>query len=126
MNQRPTLEELMDLIVEHAESQEHFHQLDNPTYVKRGLNPHCGDEIELQLIVEERIVTEASYRGTGCLMSRGAASLLCERIIGQSIDEIKNHETSVLVGFDSSGFSIHRQFCARLAASILKEAVSQS
>lgn len=49
-------------------------------------NPSCGDEITLQLKVnDEGIVEDVSFQGTGCSISMASASMMTEAVKGQPI-----------------------------------------
>ena len=53
-------------------------------------NPLCGDQIKIDLRVDESgKITEAAFDGHGCAISQASADLLLESIIGKSIEEIK-------------------------------------
>ena len=39
-------------ILEYSRRKELNHEMDNPTYVERGHNPNCGDDLTLELKVE--------------------------------------------------------------------------
>ena len=61
-----------------------------------GLNPFCGDEIELQLIIsEDRIVEKISVTGRGCAISQSSGSLMSDSVYGKSIEEVKNINLNV-------------------------------
>ncbi|WAH35819.1 Fe-S cluster assembly sulfur transfer protein SufU [Alicyclobacillus dauci] len=45
-------------------------------------NPSCGDEISLQLIVEEGIVKDVRFKGSGCSISMASASMMTEAVKG--------------------------------------------
>lgn len=52
-------------------------------------NPSCGDEITLQLKVNELgIVEDVSFQGTGCSISMASASMMTEAVKGQPIGKV--------------------------------------
>ena len=55
--------------------------------VLEGVNPSCGDDIILQLKVEDGKITDGAYIGDGCAISQASADIMLELIIGKSKDE---------------------------------------
>jgi len=52
-------------------------------------NPTCGDDLTIQIKVEDNKITEVYHDGTGCSISMSAASVMSETIIGLSVEEAK-------------------------------------
>ncbi|MCY0875847.1 MAG: SUF system NifU family Fe-S cluster assembly protein [Firmicutes bacterium] len=52
-------------------------------------NPTCGDEITLQLLVEDDRVKDVRFEGTGCSISMASASMMSEAVKGKSVAEAK-------------------------------------
>ena len=55
---------------------------------EEGLNPSCGDELELFLIVQEGIITDIKFTGEGCAISQSSASMMTEAVKGRSKEEV--------------------------------------
>jgi nitrogen fixation NifU-like protein len=51
-------------------------------------NPSCGDEISLRLKVEDGIVTDVRFQGSGCSISMASASMMTEAVKGQPVDKV--------------------------------------
>lgn len=50
-------------------------------------NPTCGDEITLQLQIEDGIVKDVRFKGVGCSISMASASMMTEAIKGKTVEE---------------------------------------
>lgn len=50
-------------------------------------NPSCGDEITLQLMVEDGTVKDVRFRGAGCSISMASASMMTEAVKGRPLSE---------------------------------------
>ncbi|MDP9727576.1 Fe-S cluster assembly sulfur transfer protein SufU [Alicyclobacillus tolerans] len=50
-------------------------------------NPSCGDEIRLQLLLQDGKVEDVRFEGSGCSISMASASMMTEAIKGQSVDK---------------------------------------
>lgn len=84
----PELRELyQDVILEHGHHPRNFGPLANYTHRLEGYNPLCGDRLMLYLKLEEGAITGVSFDGVGCAISVASASLMSERLIGQSVEE---------------------------------------
>ena len=51
------------------------------------MNPSCGDEIDLNLVIRNGVVTSITWDGVGCSISQASVSILTELLIGKSITE---------------------------------------
>jgi nitrogen fixation NifU-like protein len=79
-----------DLIVEYSRSLAYRRPLAHANYKKRGVNPSCGDDIELELKVEEGIIQEVGILGNGCAISQASAGMMAELIEGKTVEEAKD------------------------------------
>lgn len=91
-----------------------------PDAVAWERNPLCGDEVRLGIYLDGDIVRELRFDGRGCVVSQGAAAMLCERVSGMRIDEVVGATVESLLGFDPAVLTMNRQRCARLAYEILQ------
>ena len=67
--------------------------LDQPAFkgevlAAREYNPLCGDEVTIQVLVEEGRLAEVRFEGRGCALCMGAASILTEAVRGRSLEEL--------------------------------------
>ena len=54
-------------------------ELDDPTYIERGHNPNCGDDLTLEVrLSEDKIVEDASFLGNGCAISTASTAMLID------------------------------------------------
>lgn len=76
-----------EIVNEHNLHPAHKHELENPTMVLQGVNPSCGDDIYLQLKVEDGVITDAAFNGSGCAISQASTDMMIDLIIGQTEEE---------------------------------------
>jgi nitrogen fixation NifU-like protein len=76
-----------ELILQHNKSKHNKRELEAPDFVERGHNPNCGDDLTLQVKVENGIIVDAAYIGTGCAISQASMSIMIDMVKGNSIDE---------------------------------------
>lgn len=73
-------------ILEYNRNPRNFYKMENPTYSAHGLNPLCGDDYWVYLRVDEDgVISEASFDGHGCAVSKASASLMTQALIGEEI-----------------------------------------
>lgn len=83
------LEELYrEVILDHYRNPRNQGHLEAPDATAQGVNPLCGDEISIELTIEDDIVTGVAVSGQGCSISQSSASMMTEAIKGKSIEEI--------------------------------------
>lgn len=55
---------------------------------KRGLNPSCGDDVTIYILVENEQVIDVKWNGSGCSICCASASIMTSEFIGLTISEI--------------------------------------
>jgi nitrogen fixation NifU-like protein len=76
-----------EILLEHNRRPRNFRTLEDATHHADGFNPLCGDEISLQLRLDEEIVGDVGFQGHGCAISRASASLLTQAVKGASASD---------------------------------------
>ena len=77
-----------EILNEHNVNPNHKKVLENPTLTLQGVNPSCGDNIFLQLLVDENgIITDGSFNGSGCAISQASVDMMLDNIIGKPREE---------------------------------------
>ncbi|MBE5825317.1 MAG: SUF system NifU family Fe-S cluster assembly protein [Butyrivibrio sp.] len=76
-----------EIVNEHNLHPVHKKAIENPDLVMRGVNPSCGDDITLSLKIENGVITDAGYEGSGCAISQASVDMMADQVIGKSKDE---------------------------------------
>lgn len=83
------LEELYrEVILDHYRNPRNKGHLDHPEATAQGVNPLCGDEINIEISFDGDMVSEVAVSGQGCSISQSSASMMTEAIKGKTRDEI--------------------------------------
>lgn len=78
-----------DAILDHRRNPRNHEPLSAPDIVGDAINPFCGDEIHLQIRLNERAcVVGVGLQGEGCSINLAAGSMLSEAIRGKALEEI--------------------------------------
>ncbi len=78
-----------DLIMEHSMNSYNKRNIENPTCCEMGHNPNCGDEIEIQLKLNENIIEDMAFTGHGCAISQASTSIMIDTLKGKTIEEAR-------------------------------------
>jgi nitrogen fixation NifU-like protein len=73
-----------DVILEHNRNPRNWGELPPPNDRADGRNPMCGDEVTVWLKLEDDRVTDISFVGTGCAISKASASMMTQAIKGKT------------------------------------------
>ena len=85
------LDELyQELILDHNKNPRNFKALDSANRMAEGHNPLCGDKFTIYIKLEDGVVVDIGFQGSGCAISKASASLLTERIKGKNKTEAMN------------------------------------
>ena len=78
-----------ELIMEHSMNSYNKQELENAHYSEIGHNPNCGDEITLQLKLNDDIIEDMAFSGHGCAISQASTSIMIDTLKGKTIKEAK-------------------------------------
>lgn len=78
-----------EVVLDHSAHPRNFGSIQGPHRSERGLNPLCGDKLQLDVQVEDGRVKDIRFVGDGCAISRASASLMTEAVKGKSVDEAR-------------------------------------
>ena len=79
-----------EVILDHSRKPRHYGCPLEHTHCAEGKNPLCGDEYQIYLTIDENgMVTDGSFEGAGCAISKASASMMIEGLIGKKHDEVK-------------------------------------
>jgi nitrogen fixation NifU-like protein len=86
-------EDLNDLyqqvILDHCKQPRNFHEMPTATCSAQGRNPICGDQLKLFLTLDGEKISDASFTGSGCCISKASASLLTEFAKGKTKADVE-------------------------------------
>jgi nitrogen fixation NifU-like protein len=113
-----------ELIIDRYKNPHKKGTLDPHDYSYEDDNPLCGDELRIDVRVDDNdVVTEALFEGQGCAISMASADLLVENIIGKPLSEIKNLSKEDILELLGIELGPVRLKCALLSLKVLKAGV---
>jgi nitrogen fixation NifU-like protein len=78
-----------NVILEHNRSPRNFRVMDDANRQAEGHNPLCGDRLTLWLKLEDGVIRDVAFQGSGCAISRASASLMTSAVKGRSAAEVE-------------------------------------
>lgn len=76
-----------EAVLEHNRNPRHHHELAGATHSARGFNAICGDDIRVELVIEDAVIVEAAFTGEASAITTASASMMTERVRGLSIEQ---------------------------------------
>lgn len=72
------------VILEHNKSPRNYKKLENANHTAEGYNPLCGDHINLYLHMDGDVISNISFQGSGCAISKASASMMTASLKGKT------------------------------------------
>ena len=114
-------EEIMD----HYQNPRNFGHMTGADISYHDYNPVCGDDVTVQLKMENSTVKEAMFIGKGCAISQAAASMLTEEIAGKSVRDIVSMKSDDMLRLLNINPGPVRIKCALLALRAVQKGIVQ-
>ncbi len=111
-----------DYILDHYRSPRNFGNLENADVEAEDINPLCGDQIKMELKVDDGVVRDVRFSGKGCAISQASASMLTEQIKGMKLADVAKLSKEAVLENVGIGISPTRMKCAMLGLRVLKSA----
>jgi nitrogen fixation protein NifU and related proteins len=109
-----------DNIIDHYQNPRNYGTLEHPDISCEDSNPVCGDELRMDLQIQDGRVVDARFSGHGCSISQASASMLTEEIIGKSLEDVKQIDKQYLLDLLGIPLGPVRLKCALLSLKVLK------
>jgi nitrogen fixation NifU-like protein len=114
-----------DYILDHYKSPRNFGTLEPHDLEHHDVNPLCGDELGIHLVVdEEGTIADLRFHGQGCAISQAAASIASEELIGMKADEAAELGADWMFELLGIDISPTRRKCALLNLKVLRGATT--
>lgn len=108
--------------MEHFRNPRNVGTIENPDGVGRVGNPVCGDLMEIQIKVENGILTDVKFRTFGCGAAIATSSMITELAKGKTLEEaLKITRGDVADALE--GLPPIKMHCSNLAADALHAAI---
>ena len=76
-----------EVILDHNKKPRNFHVMEEANHQADGHNPLCGDNVSVYLDLDNGIIKDISFTGSGCAISKASASLMTSLVKGKTTAE---------------------------------------
>ncbi len=76
-----------EVILDHNRQPRNFRTLDGANRKAEGHNPLCGDHVTVFVRLDEDVIREIAFQGSGCAISRASASMMTSALKGKTVSE---------------------------------------
>lgn len=77
-----------EILTEHNLHPAHKHELEDANLALEGVNPSCGDDIVLELKMnDDGVIEDGAFNGDGCAISQASADMMLDLVIGKKKEE---------------------------------------
>ncbi len=76
------------VILDHNKKPRNFRKIESASHRAEGHNPLCGDQLIVYLDLENDAVKDISFEGSGCAISKAAASMMTQAVKGKTRPEV--------------------------------------
>ena len=76
-----------EVILDHNKHPRNFGELEGADRHADGYNPLCGDKLAVYVNLDGDVISDVSFLGSGCAISKASASLMTDAVKGKTLDE---------------------------------------
>jgi nitrogen fixation NifU-like protein len=76
-----------EVILDHNKNKRNYRKIENPDGFAHGVNPLCGDQIDVYLTLKEGVIEDVSFDGHGCAICTSSASMMTVALKGKTENE---------------------------------------
>lgn len=77
-----------EVILDHSRSPRNFGKPAGAERSAEGLNPVCGDEVNVHIRMNGDVIEDIGFTGAGCAISKSSASLMTTLVKGHTVEEV--------------------------------------
>ena len=78
-----------EVILDHNKHPHNFGELNGADRHADGFNPLCGDKLVVYVNFDGETITDVSFVGSGCAISKASASLMTDAVKGKTVTEAR-------------------------------------
>jgi len=113
-----------DYILEHYKHPRNFGELEPHDLEGHEHNPLCGDELGVQIRVNDGRIEDLRFQGHGCAISQAAASIASDELKGMALTEVSRLGADWVLELLGIPISATRRKCALLSLKVVRGAIT--
>jgi nitrogen fixation NifU-like protein len=112
-------------ILDHYKNPRNKGILNGSSITHAEANYSCGDQLEVDLKIENNCIKDLRFRGGGCAISQAAMSIIGEYVIGKNIDDVLKINEQDIQNHLGVPIGERRRKCSLLNLLTIKNALLQ-
>lgn len=76
-----------EVILEHSKKPRNYGLLESANHKAEGYNPLCGDHYTIFVNLKDGAISDITFQGSGCAISKASASMMTQILKGKSMEE---------------------------------------
>ena len=73
-----------EVILDHNKNPRNFREITSANFKADGNNPLCGDALRVYVEMEDELVKDVAFKGSGCAISKASASMMTQTVKGKT------------------------------------------
>lgn len=110
-------------IMDHYKDPRNFGSIKNANASFKDSNPFCGDNINVQLVIDDNKIIDLRYECEGCAISKASSSIISEKIKGMNINEVLKLNKDFVLKCLGIQLNPTRLKCALLSLRAIQKAI---
>lgn len=111
-----------DIVMEHFLNPKNVGEMENPDGTGVYGSPVCGDMMQIQIKVENEVITDAKFKTFGCGSAIASSSMATSMIIGKTVEEALEITNKQIID-ELGGLPPVKVHCSVLADRAIKNAI---
>ena len=111
-----------DIVMEHFLNPKNVGEMENPDGTGVYGSPVCGDMMQIQIKVENDVITDAKFKTFGCGSAIASSSMATSMIIGKTVEEALEVTNTQIID-ELGGLPPVKVHCSVLADRAIKNAI---
>jgi nitrogen fixation NifU-like protein len=117
------MEELYrEQILEHYKRPHNWGELDEFDVEFEDFNPSCGDQLKVQMKIDDGVVAKIGFSGHGCAISQASASMMSDEVLGMKVDDLIKLDRQAVLDLLGIEITATRRKCALLSLKVIRSA----
>ncbi len=113
-----------EMIIDYSRNPINFGEIEDHDVTFHDSNPLCGDDIDIDMKIDDNKVTDIKFRGKGCAICMACSSVLTEITKGKTLDEVRKIDKNDILGeLGLEHLQAVRIKCALLSLKVVKSAL---
>lgn len=110
-----------EIILDHYQNPRNFGEMEDYTQVAESANMVCGDKLKVFIKINNNIIEDIKFNGSGCAISIASASIITSFLKGKNVVELKKINKDFIINKLGVDLGVNRIKCALLIGEVISK-----